>query len=537
MKSLNMEIFKRPDCTIDKKMLPMKLHYLFNSLAMGSVTIYFPLIAKKIGINATGLGVMFTVLPFLSLLFNPLFGYLTDKFKKITFVIIILTIILAPVHFSVNYIPEIERRTHSFAGVKLHCGKGNSSTFIESSQFTMKNVENNNLECQKECQNCNKSDLFNVTSGSFLNNSQILRVSNITLKDNITISICSQQLYDNFSVKCLMKDNQRINSFVHYQFWLFVILITLGDIIADAISALSDAACYEALEGRINQFGKQILWTSAGYGAMSMLAGYILDYANLNNKGKTDFSLCFYMMIPLMLIDIIILKFTDMRKRKSSSKNIFKDITKSFVELHSFFFVTGVFFVGLLSALQWKYSVWYLEELGGSKMLMGICEGVICFISDIPFMLISGWIIKRIGRDNSMSLAFISLSVWFLTASYIYEPWWILLAYMVQGPSFGLFYAVMTSYGKLTAAPGTEATMQTVLGAVFNGLGVGVGSLLGGIGFDKYSGRMTYRIAGYSGLCCAAVYKCVTLFIAGENSVIKETKEVEAEKPKIEDCS
>jgi len=42
---------------------------------------------------------------------------------------------------------------------------------------------------------------------------------------------------------------------------------------------------------------------------------------------------------------------------------------------------------------------------------------------------------------------------------------------LFQGFTFGLFYATMASYASIVAPPGTEATMQGTVGAVFEGIG------------------------------------------------------------------
>ncbi|XP_067134765.1 major facilitator superfamily domain-containing protein 6-A-like [Centruroides vittatus] len=533
-------IFKCCKVTVDKKMLPMKLHFFFYALALGSVFLYFSLIAKNIGISVTGVGITFTIVPFVTVLINPIFGCITDKFKKIKFFIMLLAILQTPIYFSINYIPEIEKEKHVFSDVKFLCNNDNDSMFIESAKFLTINPSNKTLECNFECMPCNNSDMlchrsFNIFSKSPINNSKIMQVINTTLEDNATSSICYEEWKENCWATCFM-DEEDSNSFLHYQFWLFVFLTASGIIVTDIIIALSDVACYESLEGRVNQFGKQRMWLSIGWGVISACTGYIVELANMNNKGKTDFSVCFYMMLPLMLLDVIILGFTDMKKDKSSS-HILRDVRKIFVKPHPYFIVLAVFLVGAFAGIQWNFAFWYFDEMGASKILMGVSSATICMFSEVPFMFTSGWIIKRIGRDNCMCLAFIAYSIWFLTASYIYNAWWIILPDLTQGPCYGLFYAAMSSYGKIIAAPGTEATMQAILRASFFGLGVGSGSLLGGIGFEKYGGRMTYRFTGFFTLGAAVVYKFITVFIAGENSVIGDKKEETEDKPKLEDLS
>lgn len=42
---------------------------------------------------------------------------------------------------------------------------------------------------------------------------------------------------------------------------------------------------------------------------------------------------------------------------------------------------------------------------------------------------------------------------------------------ILHGPSFGLCWPTMVSYADKAAPPGTKATMQGLIGAVFEGLG------------------------------------------------------------------
>ena len=58
-----------------------------------------------------------------------------------------------------------------------------------------------------------------------------------------------------------------------------------------------------------------------------------------------------------------------------------------------------------------------------------------------------------------------------LVFSVIQNPWLFLPVEVLQGLTFGLFYSTMTSYASVVALPGTEATMQAMVGASFEGLG------------------------------------------------------------------
>jgi MFS family permease len=70
-----------------------------------------------------------------------------------------------------------------------------------------------------------------------------------------------------------------------------------------------------------------------------------------------------------------------------------------------------------------------------------------------------------------MSLVLFAFGVRFVIYSVLKNPWWCLPVELFQGFTFGIFYATMASYASIVAPPGTEATVQGAVGAVFEGIG------------------------------------------------------------------
>ncbi|KAA0183967.1 hypothetical protein HAZT_HAZT010669 [Hyalella azteca] len=54
----------------------------------------------------------------------------------------------------------------------------------------------------------------------------------------------------------------------------------------------------------------------------------------------------------------------------------------------------------------------------------------------------------------------------------------------------------MATYASVVTVPGAEATVQALLGASFEGLGVAIGGLVGGVLFFQYSGQTMYFAFG-----------------------------------------
>lgn len=70
----------------------------------------------------------------------------------------------------------------------------------------------------------------------------------------------------------------------------------------------------------------------------------------------------------------------------------------------------------------------------------------------------------------------------------------------------------MTSYAKIVAEPGTEATVQGLVSALCEGVGVAFGSFLGGILVNMYGGAITFRIFGIAALIMT-VFNVVAQFL------------------------
>ena len=70
-----------------------------------------------------------------------------------------------------------------------------------------------------------------------------------------------------------------------------------------------------------------------------------------------------------------------------------------------------------------------------------------------------------------MSLVIGMFGLRFILYSVVSNPWFFLPIELLNGFTFGIFYAVMTSYASIVAPPGGQATVQGIVGAAFEGLG------------------------------------------------------------------
>lgn len=187
---------------------------------------------------------------------------------------------------------------------------------------------------------------------------------------------------------------------------------------------------------------------------------------------------------------------------------------------------------GALISLQWAFFFKYLENRFKNKF--SVVTGLSMFgqsmLGELPFFILSKYVVRYLGRSHTLSLSIITIGLRYFLYDYLLGSssyYYVLVTEPLAGPNFGLFYVVMTEVGldysecdeaikRVTDEGLTEndaktisdlrqslrATMQSLMGACYEGLGVGIGSIVGGYVINKY---------GYSKLWFWSAFIAVSL--------------------------
>ncbi|XP_045458560.1 uncharacterized protein LOC123668912 [Melitaea cinxia] len=286
------------------------------------------------------------------------------------------------------------------------------------------------------------------------------------------------------------------------QFWLFFLMMIISWIGQAVVVTFADTICFNLLGTKISHYGKQRLWGSVGWGIFSLVTGTLIDaFSEGSNK---DYTVAFVLMFIFMLGDLIVSCFIEVESTKMSV-NILADVGSILYSIPTFIFIMWTIAVGMCTGLIWQFLFWLIEDVAdgtcdGSdyvKTLQGLVSAIQMFGGEMPFMFISGYLLKKIGHINSMTLVLFAFGVRLFLYSFLTNAWWILPIELFQGITFGMFYPTMTSYANVLSPPGTETTVQGLVGAVFEGVGSSLGSYIGGVLYENYGGWNTFRWFGY----------------------------------------
>lgn len=467
-------------------------------------------LARQLGFSSTVVGTMYTVLSVIGMLAKPTFGAIADRFQRQKLFFLLFQL-LTVAFFAIMFIPAIPQPSlttlscNSDAQLVLEYCPGDAGEPIK--ECVVANIHRNqSLSCDLVCESSTAIGtsicaVWNVplwcSGNQSASSMQIVIESNLldfkVSQECLNIKISSGLFpetneWPNFScspgqifTQCTTKCNHLdVNSIItagkipdnqltgHYQFWLFFLCMALSWIGMAVVVSVGDAICFEMLGQRPHMYGNQRMWGAIGWGIVALLAGTLVDAFS---KGKTykDYSVLFYLMLILMVMDMLVSKKLNYKPSKSSA-NILKDVGKLFTSFRVVLFLAWCIVVGLGTALIWNFLFWHLEELAAAddgcdystwiKTLQGLTSAVQCFAGDLPFFFLSGWILDKIGHIHAMSLILAGFGVRFFLYSLLRNPWLVLPIELLNGVTFGLFHSTMASYATIVAPPGTDATIQ-----------------------------------------------------------------------------
>uniref|UniRef100_V9IMR8 Major facilitator superfamily domain-containing protein 6 n=2 Tax=Apis cerana TaxID=7461 RepID=V9IMR8_APICE len=174
----------------------------------------------------------------------------------------------------------------------------------------------------------------------------------------------------------------------------------------------------------------------------------------------------------------------------------------------------------MCTSVVWNFLFWYTEDLANSsfqithlKTLQGLLTGVQCFLGELPFNFISGNVLRKLGHVNVMSLVLLIYAIRFMAYSTVSNPWWFLIIEILHGPTVGLCWPTMVSYGDKITPSGTKATIQGFIGAIFEGIGVSSGSFICGWLIDTYGGVVTLRVFSVGALLWLLCFWLIQLLL------------------------
>ncbi|KAJ3627703.1 hypothetical protein MTP99_015061 [Tenebrio molitor] len=462
---------------INKKLLPIKLHYFFFMAALGPILPQLPLIGKDLGISSLVMGIITGILPFTFLLTKPFFGLLFDvyrQYRKIIFLSLIITMTL------------------SFGAIY----------FLPSKPLLKFNLKFFNYTSSGICDNttpmvCNSTCLTKTTS--FLDTFEIKRLCALP-----SSHLQSEDL--NCDLTCT--EQPAPNLYKTLTFWAFIIFISVATIGFNVVNSISDAVCFDVVENQ-ELYGKQRLWGSVGFGLTGLISGYMVD---LVSAKSLKYIPAFVTMTTCSIFDLFVCLKLELPVIPAP-KHICKDLKLVLNDKHVLTFITFAVLAGMLDALIIYFFFWYLEDLAMQtntpdvKLIEGLILAAETLGAEVIFFSLSGKILQRLGHVHTFTTCFFNYALRFGLIAIAPSPWWFLpIELFMQGPTYALTYTAIVAYADDLAPAGMSATMQGIAAGMSDGTGYAIGSVIGGLLYRYVGGKATFQIFTGMALGCGVLH-------------------------------
>jgi len=266
-------------------------------------------------------------------------------------------------------------------------------------------------------------------------------------------------------------------------FLLLIPVVIMYALFAAPIIPLADNAVMALLGDRKNQYGRQRIWGAVGWGVAAPFIGQLIE-----NRGL---QWAFWGYAGIMFVGLLVVQQIPFRP-VSIQVSFWRGARTLLSNRAWLLFLLLVFFGGAGQSGIHNYLFLYMNDLGASKMMMGLSLSI-ATISELPMFFYSDRLLARWSAKGLFIFATIMYVVRALALSYSNMPWMILITQLLHGLTFSAMWVAGVSYANEIAPPGLGATAQGLLSGIFMGISAATGALLGGALYQDFGGAIMYR--------------------------------------------
>lgn len=275
-------------------------------------------------------------------------------------------------------------------------------------------------------------------------------------------------------------------------------------LITSPIVPLLDSNALEVAKEHQRIYGEMRVWGSIGWAFSTWLVGMLIEALNIR--------WLFYCYILLMAVTFLLSLFQPARKlvlQSSLGHGLRELFRRDFIV-----FLVSVFLLTTASGGVNSFFSLYLDQIGAGEGVIGF-SWALAALSELPVMIFSAAIIRRIGADGLLKAAFVIFILRWLLYSVIDAPVWALLVQLLHGLSFAAFLVGSVTFVSERTPEGLSTTAQAILNTVTFCLASITGSMIGGYLYDTVGVTGLFRIFSLLGLAGLAVF-----LLAGKRKAI-----------------
>ena len=412
--------------------LALKWNYFFISGIIVFVE-YFNLYMKQLGFSSFHIG--FTTLFGALQPLEPLFGFLGDRFRARKLIFKVLTpllflIILAPLLPLVVSLP---------------------TCFVNQSETSINQASHLSKEYLQSAVNTRRNMSFHRSTNPFLhpsNENSDSRFAPTFAIDKILTPV----------------EEAKRNTHVPWLSTLFLFLLltrAFSTFIVRIIISLQHLATITYLKEKRAWSGSYFMWEHIG-GSVSLFAvGLLAAHFTLNICGVigNGYYIAFVWASTSIMLSSFALPWFKYEYLEHRVMN-WNEVKCVFCDTHYVFILIIGLFLGSCTSFQFTWEFWYIRELSGSPIIMGVA-GLIRRPLVAVWFYLSGYLIQKVGDLKTIAVSLFLFFVSFLAISFINIPWLVLVVDILQAAGYGFSNTALNIH---FSKPGSKASSAVILG-------------------------------------------------------------------------
>lgn len=465
---------------INKKLLPIKLHYFLRYAGSAPLVMLVPLMVRSKGLSPQTVGLLWTVLPMVGLITNSICGTLADYLKAYRTVFLASITSLTVGLLAVYWTPALSITAQA-----------------SEETFNITLLENATL-----------------SSRALFTNTSTLTMELAGVDPEMTVGegqVAPFVLPPGEEASGIPEESEGVAFLLHYpQFWFIVFALLLKQIGVNTCVMITDSVCFQILGSERRLYGRQRLWGTIGMGVMAIVSGALVDICSQGLPEK-DYLPAVICCIVIMSADFLVV--TKMKIPYSTNEKLkLGEVGSVLVQPKVLLFLMTVYVMGASLGITWIFKLMLVEDVAVAwnsdfpalKLLQGLVLGIETF-SEVPFFFLSGMIIEWLGYTGVLIISVLSTGLRCCFYYTVSNPWCFLPIELLNGLSYSVFHSVMGAYASYIAPPGAQATVQSVFSATFY-TGVSTAGFLGGLLYNTQGGSITFLEVGVFDLIYVLVF-------------------------------
>ncbi len=292
---------------------------------------------------------------------------------------------------------------------------------------------------------------------------------------------------------------------------VLVAIMLVYAFVSAPIIPLLDSAALEVSAARQRTYGDLRVWGTIGWALSTWLIGVLIQ--------RFDIRWLFYGYAGFIGMTFLGSLFQPARLQILRTP-MRRSLQGLFAQRGLLLFLLSLFMLTMSTGGVNYFFTLYLDGIGTDEGTIGLAW-TLAAVSEVPVMLSSGSIMRRIGATGLLTIAFATYAGRWLLYSFITTPALALLVQLLHGLSFAAFLTGGVNYVGSRAPEGLGTTAQAIFNAVAFGIGPFAGALLAGYLYDTTGMPTLFRILSLLAALGLAVFWLSTRSASGDASHIQ----------------